>query len=76
MPAALDVLAGLGFVGFQARHDDKPSGGPISSVAVLPFLNVVGEGELSDLSDGLGAARRSDDAIAEYEKAIAIDGTR
>jgi len=55
-PAALVVLAAFGAVGFQARHTDKPSSGPIASVAVLPFVTVVGERDLSDLSDGLGTA--------------------
>jgi DNA-binding winged helix-turn-helix (wHTH) protein/TolB-like protein/Tfp pilus assembly protein PilF len=54
VPAAIAVLAGLGVLEFKARRDDKPPGGPITSVAVLPFVNVVGERELSDFSDGLG----------------------
>ena len=53
---AITVVAGLGSLGFQARRDDQPSGRPITSVAVLPFVNVVGERDLSDLSDGLGTA--------------------
>ena len=53
--AAIAMCAGLGFFGIQAWRDTPP-GGPITSIAVLPFGNVGGGRELDYLSDGLSEA--------------------
>lgn len=46
------VCAGLGLVAFVLWSEDKVDG-PISSVAVLPFVNVGGDAELEYLADGM-----------------------
>jgi len=46
------ALAGLSFLGFNSWREDTKAV-PISSVAVLPFVNVGGDADLDYLSDGL-----------------------
>ena len=85
LPTAIAALAGLGFLGVQARRDDKRSAGPIKMrlhLAAAPQQGVEGKptnlqadeailkGDVYLKASGVENGRK---AVAAYQQALAID---